>query len=97
MARRVYVHDRDANATPSTKRPSIQSNDPIATLVRTVVAGDTTWEEIERQVVAGVFKKTKSRWEGARLLAMDRERFTRRLREALGEATPRKDNEKAGT
>jgi DNA-binding NtrC family response regulator len=97
MVRRVYVHDRDANAAPSPTRPSIRSDDPLATLVRTVVTGDTTWEESERQVVAGVLEKTKSRREGARRLAMDRERFTWRQREALGDTTPRKNGEKADT
>jgi transcriptional regulator with AAA-type ATPase domain len=89
--RRIYVHDRDANASPSTSRPSARGDDPIAAVARSIVAGKMKWEDIERRVVAEVYKQTKSRREGARLLGMDRARFSKMVREAQAEAPSRKD------
>jgi hypothetical protein len=39
-------------------------------------------------VVLAVFQKTRSQRRGAILLGIDRERFAKRLREALGEGKP---------
>jgi len=82
--RRIFLHDRDVNASPSTKRPT-PVTEGAAALGRHILEGRMTMEEIERRVVLAVYQKTKSRRGGARLLDIDRERFAKRLREAMGE------------
>jgi DNA-binding NtrC family response regulator len=88
--RRIYVHGQDPNANPSTRRPGVAEGDVVAALVHGIVGGRMKWSDVERQVLVGVFEKTNSRREGARLLEMDRKTFAARLRGAQGEADRRK-------
>src|SRR5689334_1324113 len=83
----VYVHGQNANANPSTQQPSQMDGDPIAALAHRIVRRQTTWAEVERQVVARVFELTKSRREGARIFGVDRKTFTKKLLEAQAGAT----------
>jgi transcriptional regulator with AAA-type ATPase domain len=85
--RRIFLHDNDVHAIPSTKRPA-PASETAATLGRDILEGRMTMEEIERRVVQAVYQKTKSRRQGARMLDITRDRFAKRLREALGEETP---------
>jgi len=45
-------------------------------------------DEIEWRVVPAVYQQTKSRRRGSGLLDVHRDRFAKRLREALGEGKP---------
>ncbi len=82
--RRIFLHDKDVLAVPSTRRPP-PATEGAAVLGRQILEGRMTMEEIERRVVLAVYQKTKSRRRGAHLLEIDRERFAKRLREAMGE------------
>src|SRR5262249_19156251 len=64
MVRRIFLHDKDVLALPSTKRPA-PATDSAATLGRDILEGRMTMEEIERRVVLAVYQKTKSRRRGA--------------------------------
>jgi transcriptional regulator with PAS, ATPase and Fis domain len=85
--RRIFLHDKDVAAVPSTKRPA-QATDIAAALGHDILEGRVTMDEIERRVVLAVYQKTKSRRQGAHLLDIDRERFAKRLREALAAGKP---------
>jgi DNA-binding NtrC family response regulator len=84
---RIRVHDKDALAFSSTQRP-VPASETAAILGRDILAGRMTMDEIERRVVLAVFQKTKSRRRGAQLLDIDRDRFAKRLREALEKGKP---------
>jgi transcriptional regulator with PAS, ATPase and Fis domain len=84
---RIRVHDKDALALSSTQRPA-PASDTAARLGRDILSGRMTLEEVDRRVVQAVFEKTKSRRRGAKMLDIDRERFAKLLREALGKETP---------
>jgi transcriptional regulator with AAA-type ATPase domain len=91
MVRRIYVHDTDAHGSPSTQKPGRKTNAAALALGRSILEGGMTMEEVERVVVVAMFKKTKSRRVGARLLGINRNRFATTLREAQGEETEETD------
>jgi DNA-binding NtrC family response regulator len=85
--RRIFIHDKDVHATPSTQRPAAAA-DSGAALGRDILEGRLTMDEIERRAVLAAYQKTKSIRRGARLLGIHRDRFGKRLREALGDGKP---------
>jgi hypothetical protein len=96
MVRRIYVHDSDAHASPSTQSPGRRSDAAAIALGRAILEGTMRMEEIELVAITSMFKKTKSCREGARRLGIDRESFAGKLRGAQGEPKPEGDGTTSG-
>jgi DNA-binding NtrC family response regulator len=80
--RRIYVHDRDL---ASSRRLDAAKDAEATALGRAIMEGHMTMAQIERRAVSAAFRMTQSRRKGALMLDIDRDRFARRLQEALEE------------